>query len=78
MGEAVKQLIPLPSTGSDCPYALVQFNRDAHHMLLPKEGQLSRELHPKEVGASGPGHTFAHQPGRFLQASGHIIPGECP
>ena len=33
---------------------------------------------PKEAGASGPSHTFAHQTGRFPQASGHIIPGEHP
>ena len=44
MGEAVKLLTPLPSTGSDCPYALVQFNGDTHHALLPKEGQLSIQV----------------------------------
>ena len=41
MEEAVKQLTPLPSTGSDCPYALVQLNRDACHAPLPREGHLS-------------------------------------
>ena len=41
MGEAVKLLTPLPSTTSDCSYALVQFIRDTCHALLPKEGQLS-------------------------------------
>ena len=49
MGEAVKLLTPLPSTGSDCPYALVWFNGDAHHVLLPKEGQLSIQV----VGGTG-------------------------
>ena len=44
MGEAVKLLTLLPSTGSDCPYALAWFNRDAHHALLPKEGQLSAQV----------------------------------
>ena len=41
MEEAVKQLTPLPSTGSDCPYALVQLIGDAHHVPLPREGHLS-------------------------------------
>ena len=40
IGEVVKLLTLLPSTGSDCPYALVWFNRDACHVPLPKEGQL--------------------------------------
>ena len=44
IGEAVKLLTPLPSTGSDCPYALMQFNGDACHMPLPKEGQLSMQV----------------------------------
>ena len=44
MGEVVKLLPPLPSTGSDCPYALVWFNRDTCHALLPKEGQLSVQV----------------------------------
>ena len=44
MGEAVKLLTPLLSTGSDCPYALVQFNGDACHAPLPKEGQLSIQV----------------------------------
>ena len=207
MEEVVKQLTPLPYTGSDCPYALVWLNGDAHHVLLPKERYLSiqvtggasnstcrrviqlyvcqllslvsqivypirfngcevpviasppepmakgvnllgskpiylkvdipqppwrgqnsklcpsavtlllswlqalsgiptkgrrrgqhdhrderapipggfgyiwahiRELNPKDVGAHGPSHTFAHQTGRFSQASGHVIPGEHP
>ena len=38
--EVVKLLTPLLSTGSDCPYALVQFNRNACHAPFPKEGQL--------------------------------------
>ena len=41
MGEAVKQLTTLISTGPDWPYALVQLNRDAHHITLPREGHLS-------------------------------------
>ena len=41
MEEAVKQLTPLPSTGSDCPYALVWLNGDACHVPLPREGHLS-------------------------------------
>ena len=41
MEEAVKQLTPLPSTGFDCPYALVQLNGDTCHALLPREGHLS-------------------------------------
>ena len=36
MEEAVKQLTPLPSTGSDCPYALVQLNGDTCHAPLPR------------------------------------------
>ena len=44
MGEEVKLLTLLPSTGSDCPYALVQFNGDTHHAPLPKEGQLSIQV----------------------------------
>ena len=43
-GEAVKLLTLLPSTGSDSPYTLVQFNGDAHHVPLPKEGQLSVQV----------------------------------
>ena len=39
--EAVKLLTLLPSTGSDCPYALVWLNEDAHHVPLPMEGKLS-------------------------------------
>ena len=49
IGEAVKLLTPLPSTGSDCPYASVQFNGDACHVPLPKEGQLSIQV----VGGTG-------------------------
>ena len=44
MEEAVKQLTPLPSTGSDLPYALVQLNRDACHAPLPKVGNLSVQV----------------------------------
>ena len=36
--EVVKLLTPLLSTGSGCPYALVWFNGDAHHVPLPKGG----------------------------------------
>ena len=36
-----KQLIQLTSTGPNWPYALVQLNRDAHHVPLPTEGHLS-------------------------------------
>ena len=39
--DAVKQLIQLASTGPDWPYALVQFNGDACHVVLPTEGHLS-------------------------------------
>ena len=49
IGEAVKLLIPLPSTGSDCPYTLVQFNGDACHVPLPKERQLRIQV----VGGTG-------------------------
>ena len=49
IGEVVKLLTPLLSTGSDCPYALVQFNGDACHVPLPKEGQLSIQV----VGGTG-------------------------
>ena len=38
---AAKQLPQLASTGPNWPYALVQLNRDAHHVPLPKEGHLS-------------------------------------
>ena len=41
MEEAVKQLTLLHSTGSDCPYTLVWFNRDACHAPLCGEGHLS-------------------------------------
>ena len=39
--EAVKQLAQLASTRPNWPYALVQLNRDAHHVPLPTEGHLS-------------------------------------
>ena len=39
--DAAKQLTQLASTGPNWPYALVQLNRDAHHMPLPIEGHLS-------------------------------------
>ena len=42
--EVVKLLTPLLPTGSDCPFALVQFNGDACHVPLPKEGQLSIQV----------------------------------
>ena len=44
MEEAVKQLTPLPFTGPDCPYTLVQLNGDAYHVPLPKEGHLSVQV----------------------------------
>ena len=47
--EAVKLLTLLLSTGSDCPYTLVQFNGDACHVSFPKEGQLSIQV----VGGTG-------------------------
>ena len=47
--EAVKLLTPLLYMGSDCPYTLVQFNRDACHVPLPKERQLSVQV----VGGTG-------------------------
>ena len=33
MEEAIKQLTPLPYTGPDCPYALVQLSGDAHALV---------------------------------------------
>ena len=42
--EAVKMLTPPLSTRSDCPYTLVWFNRDACHVPLPMEGQLSIQV----------------------------------
>ena len=47
--EAVKQLTQLPSTGSECPYALVQLNGDACYIPLPRERHLSILV---EVGTS--------------------------
>ena len=41
MEEAIKQLTPLLSPMPDWPYALVQLNRDACHIPLPREGHLS-------------------------------------
>ena len=49
--EAVKLLTPLLFTGSDCPYALVQFNRDTCHVPLPKEEKLSIQV----TGGTGSG-----------------------
>ena len=40
MEEAVRELTTLVSSGSDWPYALVQLNKDTHHVPLPKEGHL--------------------------------------
>ena len=40
MEQAVKQLTTLVSTRPDWPYALVQLNRDACHVPLPREGHL--------------------------------------
>ena len=43
--EVVKQLTPLPFTGPDCPYTLVQLNGDASAMYhSPKEGHLSVQV----------------------------------
>ena len=39
--DVAKQLAQLASTRPDWPYALVQLNRNAHHMPLPTEGHLS-------------------------------------
>ena len=50
MGEMVKQLTALISTGPDWPYALVQLNADACHVPLPKERHLSILV---EGGTSG-------------------------
>ena len=44
MEEAVKQLTPLPSMGSELPYTLVQLNGDACHVPLPKERHLSIQV----------------------------------
>ena len=44
MEEVVKLLALLPSTGSDCPCALVWLNGDAHCAPLPKEGHLSTQV----------------------------------
>ena len=52
MGEAVKLLTLLTLTGSDCPYALVQFSGDTCHALLPKEGQLSVQVAEGTASAS--------------------------
>ena len=41
MGEAVKQLTALVSSGPDWPYALVWLNGDTCHVPLPREGHLS-------------------------------------
>ena len=41
MEEVVKQLVPLIPTRPNWPYALVQFNADACHAPLPKQGHLS-------------------------------------
>ena len=49
MEEVVKQLTPLPSTGPDCPYALVWLNGNAFHVPLPKEGHLSVQV----IGGTG-------------------------
>ena len=37
----VRKLTLLPSAGPNWPYTFVQFNGDAHHVSLPKEGYLS-------------------------------------
>ena len=39
--DTAKKLILLASARPNWPYAFVQFNRNAHHMPLPKEGHLS-------------------------------------
>ena len=38
--EAVRQLTTLVSSGPNWPYALVQLNKDTHHVPLPREGHL--------------------------------------
>ena len=40
-GRGSQQLTLLPSIGSDHPYTLVQLNREAYHVPLPREGHLS-------------------------------------
>ena len=40
MEEAVRELTTWVSSGSNCPYALVQLHKDTHHVPLPKEGHL--------------------------------------
>ena len=44
MEKAIKQLTPLPSTGSDLTYILVWLNGDDCHAPLPKEGHLSVQV----------------------------------
>ena len=39
--DAARKLALPASSGPDWPYAFMWFNRDAHHMPLPKEGHLS-------------------------------------
>ena len=39
--DTVRKLVLLASSGLDWAYAFMQFNRDARHMPLPKEGHLS-------------------------------------
>ena len=40
MEEAVRELTAWVSSGSHCPYTLVQLYKDTHHVPLPKEGHL--------------------------------------
>ena len=64
IGEVVKLITLLPSTGSDCPNALVQFNGETCHVPLPKEGQLSIQV------AGGTGSTAC---GRVSQLQVHLL-----
>ena len=52
MEEMVKQLTALVSARPDWPYALVQLNRDACHMPLPREEHLSTLVLPAEGSAN--------------------------
>ena len=42
--DMAKKLILLASAGPNWPYAFVQFNGDAHHVPLSKEGHLSTKM----------------------------------
>ena len=40
MEEVVRELTAWISSGPNCPYTLVQLNKDTHHVPVPKEGHL--------------------------------------